>query len=158
MYSTAYNLWTFTWFVHFELPFRLKGTDKINTEGLSKFHSNIYSILFECSILVTWYRQRHVTTLLHYHWWEFWWRNIYLNFRFWYSFISISRDRNIRYNFHGSQSRAKEISFQPILPSIFPLCSPFNWNFHSLVWVLKHCVQKQGVECGGRGTTNQRRV
>ena len=29
MYSTAYNLWTFTWFVHFELPFRLKGTKKI---------------------------------------------------------------------------------------------------------------------------------
>ena len=46
MYSTAYNLWTLIWFVHFELPFRLKGTDKIHTEGLSKFHSNIYSILF----------------------------------------------------------------------------------------------------------------
>jgi len=74
MYFTAYNLWTFTWFVHYELPFRLEGTDKIHTEGLSKFHSNIYSILFECSILVTWYRQRHVTTLLYYHWWEFWWR------------------------------------------------------------------------------------
>ena len=29
----------------FKLPFRLKGTDKIHTEG-SKFHSNIYSILF----------------------------------------------------------------------------------------------------------------
>ena len=43
MYSTAYNLWTFTWFVHFELPFRLKGTDKIQ---ISKFLSNIYSILF----------------------------------------------------------------------------------------------------------------
>ena len=28
-----------------ELPFRLKGTDKIHTEGLSKFHPNIYSIL-----------------------------------------------------------------------------------------------------------------
>ena len=27
MYSTAYNLWTFIWFVH------LKGTDKIHTEG-----------------------------------------------------------------------------------------------------------------------------
>ena len=37
MYSTAYNLWTFTWFVHFELPFRLKGTDKIHTERFSKF-------------------------------------------------------------------------------------------------------------------------
>ena len=47
MYSTAYNLWTFTWFVHFELPFRLKGTDKIHTERLSKFHSNIYFHLFE---------------------------------------------------------------------------------------------------------------
>ena len=38
MYSTAYNLWTFAWFVHFELPFRLKGTEK--------FPSNIYSILY----------------------------------------------------------------------------------------------------------------
>ena len=46
MYCTAYNLWTFTWFVHFELPFRLKGTDKIHTEGFSKFLSNIFSILF----------------------------------------------------------------------------------------------------------------
>jgi len=42
MYSTAYNLWTFTWFVHFEL----KGTEKIHTERFSKFPSNIYSILF----------------------------------------------------------------------------------------------------------------
>ena len=30
-----------------EVTFRLKGTDKIHTEELSKFHSNIYSILFE---------------------------------------------------------------------------------------------------------------
>ena len=28
------------------VPFRLKGTDKIHTEGFSKFLSNIYSILF----------------------------------------------------------------------------------------------------------------
>ena len=34
--------------VHFELPCRLKETDKIHTKGLSKFHSNICSILFEC--------------------------------------------------------------------------------------------------------------
>ena len=34
-----------------------------------------YAILWECSKLVTWYRQRHVTTILHYHWQEFWWRN-----------------------------------------------------------------------------------
>jgi len=44
------NLWTFTWFVHFEPPFRLKRTDKIHTEGFSKFHSNIYSILFDYSL------------------------------------------------------------------------------------------------------------
>ena len=43
----AYNLWTFTWFVHFELPFRLKGTEKIHTERFFKFLSNIYSILFD---------------------------------------------------------------------------------------------------------------
>ena len=46
MYTTAYNLWTFTWFVHFELPFRLKGTEQIHTKKFSKFPSNIYSILF----------------------------------------------------------------------------------------------------------------
>ena len=51
MYSTAYNLWTFTWFVHFELPLRLKGTEKIHTERLSKFPSNIYSILFGYTVL-----------------------------------------------------------------------------------------------------------
>ena len=51
MYSIAYNLWTFTWFVYFELPFRLKGTEKIHTERFSKFPSNIYSVLFDyCSL------------------------------------------------------------------------------------------------------------
>ena len=47
MYSTAYNLWTFTWFVHFEHSFRLKGTEKIHTERFFKFPS-IYSILYDC--------------------------------------------------------------------------------------------------------------
>ncbi len=47
MYSIAYNLWTFTWFVHFELPFGLKGTEKIHTERFFKFPSNIYSIRSE---------------------------------------------------------------------------------------------------------------
>ena len=49
VYLTAlkkYNLRTFTWFVHFELPSRLKGTEKIHTERFSKFPSNIYTILF----------------------------------------------------------------------------------------------------------------
>ena len=46
MFSTVYNLWTFTWFVHFELPFSLKGTEKIHTERFFKFPSNIYSILY----------------------------------------------------------------------------------------------------------------
>jgi len=46
MYSTAYNLWTFAWFAHLELPFRLKGTEKSHTEGLAKLNSNIYSFLF----------------------------------------------------------------------------------------------------------------
>ena len=49
MYSTAYNLWTFTWFVHFELTFRLKGTEKIHTARFSKFPCDIYSILFDIS-------------------------------------------------------------------------------------------------------------
>jgi len=57
MYSTAYNLWTFTWFVHFELPFRLKGTDKIHTEGFSKFiprnclNSTLMYILFSLDVI-----------------------------------------------------------------------------------------------------------
>ena len=33
-------------YVHFELPFRLKRTEKIYTENFSKFPSNIYSILY----------------------------------------------------------------------------------------------------------------
>ena len=44
MYSTADNLRTFTWFVHFELPFRLKGTEKIHTERLSKSLIIFYSL------------------------------------------------------------------------------------------------------------------
>ena len=54
MYSISYNLWTFTWFVHFKLPFRLKGTEKIHIEG---FPSNIYSIL------CTWPRTNEITLL-----------------------------------------------------------------------------------------------
>ena len=32
--------------MYFELPFRLKGTEKIHTERFSKLPSNIYSILY----------------------------------------------------------------------------------------------------------------
>ena len=53
MYSTAYNLWTFTWFVHFELPFRLKGTEKIHTERFFLFLSNIYSFLYADKVLTS---------------------------------------------------------------------------------------------------------
>ena len=72
MYSTAYNLLTFTWFVHFELPFRLKGTEKNHTERFSKFPSNIYSILYGwdplcavgCKFLrIAWRMCKHKMTL-----------------------------------------------------------------------------------------------
>ena len=33
LWCTAYNLWTFPWVVHFELLFKLKGTEQIYTEG-----------------------------------------------------------------------------------------------------------------------------
>ena len=46
MYSTSYNLWTFTWFVHFELPFRLKGTEKKIIPRDSLNSPLIYSILY----------------------------------------------------------------------------------------------------------------
>ena len=52
MYSIAFNLLTFTRFVHFELPFRLKGTDKIHTEKFSKFSSDIYSIFFVYTVYI----------------------------------------------------------------------------------------------------------
>ena len=45
VYLTALKISKF-WFVHFELPFRLKGTEKIHTERFFKFLSNIYSILY----------------------------------------------------------------------------------------------------------------
>ena len=32
------------------------------------------SLQWQCSILVTWYRWRHVTVILHCHWLELWWR------------------------------------------------------------------------------------
>ena len=35
-------MWTFTRIVHIELPFMLKGTDKIHNEGLAKFPSNLF--------------------------------------------------------------------------------------------------------------------
>ena len=49
VWCTVYNLWTFTWSVHFELPFRLEGTDIIHTEGLFKF----LSIHILCSVFRT---------------------------------------------------------------------------------------------------------
>ena len=49
--------------------------------------------------------------------------------------ISIFRDRNIRYNFYGSRSRAKVISFQPVPPFIF-LYSCFNQLCYSILLVL----------------------
>ena len=33
--------------MNFFSSFRLKGTNKTHTKGLSKFHSNIYSILYD---------------------------------------------------------------------------------------------------------------
>ena len=48
------NIYTFTWFVHFELPFRLKGTEKIHTERFFKFPSNIYSILYDSNFDYIW--------------------------------------------------------------------------------------------------------
>ena len=49
----------------------------------------------------------------------------------WHSFIPISRDKNIRYKFHGSRSIAKVISFQP-KPLSFFLYSPFKGNIHRI--------------------------
>ena len=43
----AYNLWTFTWFVHFELPCKAERDWQNSYRGISKFHSHIYSILSE---------------------------------------------------------------------------------------------------------------
>ena len=43
-----------------------------------KFTSmSIYKILrtYEVHIIVTWYKQRHMTMILLYHWWEFWSRD-----------------------------------------------------------------------------------
>ena len=43
MYSTAHNLWTFTWCVHFE---------KIHTERYFKLLSNLYCILYGSASVV----------------------------------------------------------------------------------------------------------
>jgi len=46
-----------------------------------------------------------------------------------YNFIPISLDRNIRYNFHGSRSRAKVIRFQLTVPLIIDLGQHFTVHF-----------------------------
>ena len=51
---------------------------------------------------------------------------IYMNFRIilnWHSFISISRDRNIREMFYMYSSTPKILRVHPLLPFIFPLQS-----------------------------------
>ena len=56
---------------------------------------------------------------------------IYINFPInLTTFLPISRDRNIRYNFRGSRSRAKVISFQPILPLKPLLRNPSHLTFN----------------------------
>ena len=49
-------------FVHFELPFRLKGTEQIHTERFFKFLSNIYSILYDYNF---WEENKHLCLSLH---------------------------------------------------------------------------------------------
>ena len=58
MYSTAYNLWTFTWFVHFELPFRLK-----KFIPRDSFNSSLF-ILFSMGISYTCYPYTPILILL----------------------------------------------------------------------------------------------
>jgi len=43
---TVHNLWTFTWIVHFELLFKLKGTEQIHTYGFSYFPSILIYVLW----------------------------------------------------------------------------------------------------------------
>ena len=51
---------------------------------------------------------------------------IWIFVQIWHSFLSICRDRNPRYNFYGSQSRAKVIRLQPIPPFVFPFYFLFS--------------------------------
>ena len=63
LWCTTFNLWTFSWTVHFELLFRLKGTEQIHTEG-SYFPSIIISVL--CLIyylIISW--QLYLISLIH---------------------------------------------------------------------------------------------
>ena len=55
--------------------------------------------------------------------------------------MSISRDRNIRYNFHGSRSRAKVTRFQPI-PLSFFLYSPFKRSYITIK-ICKYLMNKK---------------
>ena len=50
MYSTAYNLWTFIWFL---TPFQAERDWQNSYRGISKFHSNLYSILFDKTTIYT---------------------------------------------------------------------------------------------------------
>ena len=52
MYSIAYNMWTFTWFVHFKLPFRLKGTEKFIPKDF--LNSTLIYILFSLLLTYKW--------------------------------------------------------------------------------------------------------
>ena len=43
---TVHNLWTFTWIVHFEPLFKLKGTKQIHTYGFAYFPSILIYVLW----------------------------------------------------------------------------------------------------------------
>ena len=49
MYSTAYNLWTFTWVVHFELPLGWKGLKKFIPRDF--LNSTLIYILFSLVVV-----------------------------------------------------------------------------------------------------------
>jgi len=82
---------------------------------------------WQCSMIVKCLRLYHVTSILDCPWREFWSRDMVVNLTFirfgiiLHSFMSISRDKNIR--FLRYRSIAEIFRFQPTSPFIFPLQS-----------------------------------
>jgi len=96
-----------------------------------KFHQ------WQCSKVVTWYRRRHVTSILLCYWWYLWSRDLSLRFSKFYIYEFSYNFNTVLYQFletgksdktfMGHDQELKWLAFSLYPLSFFPY-SPFKWK------------------------------
>ena len=96
-------------------------------------HQKIHQ--WQCSTVVTWYRQRHVISILLCHWWKFWSRDLSLRFSKFYIYEFSYNFNTVLYQFletgtsdktfMGRDQELKRLAFS-LYPLSFFLYCPFK--------------------------------